>query len=96
MEDNCTNSYRLIDYSVKADRAAFPTADTVMLADRFTKNVFCLRLLAHLAMQHFYLFHTSEQTKQQVCAKLGIRMESLRRAELTTTERRRLQDHDRQ
>jgi hypothetical protein len=96
LEDKSTNAYHLIDYSIKADRAVFPTTDTVTLADRFSKNVFCSRLLAHLAMHHFYLFHTSEQTKQLVCAKLGIRMESLRRAELTTTQRKRLPDADRQ
>jgi hypothetical protein len=92
LSQNPTNAYRLIDYSIKVDRSGFPTAETVALHDRVSGNVFCSRLLSHLAMHHFYLFHTSEQTKQQVCAKLGIRMETLRRAELTTTERKRLPD----
>ena len=90
LSDNPTNSYRLIDLSVKLDSVGFPTNTIYDLNAQFRKNVFCSRILSHLVINHFYLFNTSEQTKQKVCEKLGIKMEKLRGIDVSSESQKRL------
>lgn len=87
---NPTNAYRLVDLSVKLDSIGVPTGDIYDLNEKFKNNVFCSRLLSHLVLHHFYLFNTNEQTKQKICNKLGIKMQTLRGIDATTTSQKRL------
>jgi Calcineurin-like phosphoesterase len=67
-----------------------PTGGIYDLNDKFKDNVFCSRLLSRLVLHHFYLFNTSEQTKQKICSKLGIKMQTLRGIDVTTSSQKRL------
>lgn len=87
---NPTNAYRLLDLSVKLDSVGFSTGTIYDLHDQLKGNVFCTRLLSHLVIHHFYLFNTSEQTKQKVCSKLGIKMQTLRGIDVATGAQKRL------
>lgn len=75
LEDNQTNAYKLVDLSVKLDSIGFPKNVIYDLNDTFKDNVFCSRILSHLVLHHFYLFHTTDKVKQQVCDKLGIKVQ---------------------
>lgn len=90
LDENPTNAYRLIDVAVKLDNVGFPTGDILALNARFGENVFCHRLLCRLVIDHFYLFVTSDKTKQQVCSKLGIKMRQLRGIDVRTSGQKRL------
>ena len=92
LASNSTNAYRLVDLSVKLDSIGFPTEVIYELSDKFHGNIFCNRLLSHLVLHHFYLFNTSEQTKQKVCNKLGIKMQVLRGIDVKTRSEKRLPD----
>jgi hypothetical protein len=67
-----TNAGALVDISVKLDNLTFPLGDLEPLDRRFKKNFFCCRLLRQLVVEHFYLFPTTERTKQKICDTLGI------------------------
>lgn len=90
LEKNPTNSYKLIDIAVKLDNVGFPTGDVYALNDQLKENVFCQRLLSRLVVDHFYLYATSYKTKQNVCNKLGIKMQDLRGIDLRTDAQKRL------
>jgi hypothetical protein len=90
LSENPTNAFRLVDLSVKLDSVGFPTGDIYDLNDKFKDNVFCSRLLSRLVIHHFYLFNTSDQVKQKVCDKLGIKMHFLRGVDVKTATQKRL------
>lgn len=90
LEKNPTNAYRLIDVAVKLDNVGFPTGDVYSLSEELKGNVFCKRLLCHLVVEHFYLYATSDITKQKVCNKLGIKMRELRGIDVRTDSQKRL------
>ena len=90
LAENPSNAYRLVDLSVKLDSLGVPTGDIYDLNEKFKDNVFCNRLLSHLVLHHFYLFNTKEQTKQKICNKLGIKMQTLRGIDVTTSSQKRL------
>ena len=90
-----SNAYRLVDLSVKLDSIGVPTGEIYDLNDKFKNNVFCSRLLSHLVLHHFYLFNTNEQTKQKICDKLGIKMQTLRGIDVTTSSQKRLPEKSR-
>lgn len=90
LRENPNNAYYLVDVSVKLDSVGVPTGDIFDLNDKFKDNVFCNRLLSHLVLHHFYLFNTNEQTKQKICAKLGIKMQTLRGIDITTSSQKQL------
>lgn len=90
LAENPNNAYRLLDLSVKLDSVGVPTGEIYDLNDKFNDNVFCSRLLSHLVIHHFYLFNTNEQTKQKICAKLGIKMQTLRGIDATTSSQKQL------
>ena len=71
-QNNNTNATALIDISIHFENFGFPKKQLKSLAKRFRSNFFCERLLKQLAVEHFYLFPTSEATKQKVCAALQI------------------------
>ena len=90
LAENSNNAYHLLDLSVKLDSVGVPTGEIFDLNDKFKDNVFCGRLLAHLVIHHFYLFNTNEQTKQKICAKLGIKIHMLRGIDATTSTQKQL------
>lgn len=90
LEKNPSNAYKLIDIAVKLDNVGFPTGDVYSLSEELKNNVFCNRLLCRLVVDHFYLYQTSEQTKQKVCSKLGIKMQDLRGIDIRTDSQKRL------
>lgn len=73
-----TNATALIDISIHLDNLGFPEEQLKHLAKRFRSNFFCERLLRQLAVEHFYLYPTSEATKQKVCAALQIDYKNVR------------------
>jgi hypothetical protein len=92
LSENSSNAFHLVDLSVKLDSVGFPTEDIYDLHEKFKENIFCSRLLSQLVINHFYLFNTSEQTKQKVCEKLKIKMQLLRGVDVKSAEQKRLPD----
>lgn len=92
LSENSTNAFHLVDLSVKLDSVGFPTGDIYDLHEKFKDNIFCTRVLSQLVINHFYLFNTSEQTKQKVCEKLGIKMQLLRGVDARTADQKRVSD----
>lgn len=90
LEDHPTNAYALIDLAVKLDSVGFPTGEVYELNHRFHGKIFCHRVLCRLVLDHFYLFATSDRTKQQVCNKLGIKIEDLRGIDAQSASQKRL------
>jgi Calcineurin-like phosphoesterase len=90
LQKNPVNSYKLINLSVHLDNLGFPTGDVYDLNETFKSNIFCQRVLSRLVIHHFYLFTTSEQVKQQICTKLGIKMRELRGIDVKTETQKRL------
>ena len=95
LEENQTNAYQLIDLSIKLDHLGLPTGDVFRLNEEFKGNIFCRRLLCRLVINHFYLFSSSDQTKQKVCSKLGIKIDHLRQLDFKTSTQKRLPDASR-
>ncbi|MEM7392335.1 MAG: hypothetical protein AAF492_08290, partial [Verrucomicrobiota bacterium] len=89
-EDSKTNSFSLVDISIRLDNLGFPEAELKELNKTFSKNLFCQRLLKQLTVQHFYLFPTKESTKQKVCDLLGIKMEGLRQIDFRSKKVRKI------
>ena len=85
-----TNACRLIDLAEKLDSIGFPTGEVCDQNELLKKNVFCHRLLCRLVIDHFYLFTTSDRNKQQVCNKLGIKMQELREIDAQSESQKRL------
>lgn len=90
LTQNPSNAYRLVDLSVKLDSLGVPTGDIYDLSEKFKDNIFCSRLLSHLVLHHFYLFNTDEQTKQKICNKLGVKMQTMRGIDVATSSQKRL------
>lgn len=85
-----TNATALIDISIQLDNLGFPEEQLKILAKRFRSNVFCERLLRHLAVEHFYLYPTSESTKQKVCAALKIDYKNIRSIDVNSVNQKQV------
>lgn len=83
-----TNAVALIDMSVRLDNVGVPDAQLDELTKLFKGNVFCQRLLRQLVVQHFYLFPSSEATKQRVCQLLNIPIKVVQSLEVTAVPQR--------
>ena len=86
-----SRSYRMIDIALKLDNPSFPVGDVFNLNDELDREVFCKRMLARLTVDHFYLYRTRDQLKQQVCSRLGIEMKKFREIDYETNETKRLE-----
>lgn len=93
-QNNDTNATALIDISIHLDNLGFPEEQLKSLAKRFRSNFFCERLLKQLAVEHFYLFPTSEATKQKVCAALQIDYKNVRAIDATSVNQKQVARSD--
>ena len=89
-----TNATALIDISIQLDNLGFPEEQLQLLAKRFRSNLFCERLLRQLSVEHFYLYPTSEATKQKVCAALQIDYKNLRAIDLKSINEKKVSRRD--
>lgn len=87
---NPTRSYQVIDIALKLDNPSFPAGDVYALSERFGQEIFCKRILSRLVVDHFYLYKSKEQLKQQVCSKLGIEMKKIKQVDFETRDSKRL------
>ena len=87
---NPTNSYRLIDMSVKLDTLKLPIKEIVSLDNTFKDNFLCDRLLKKLVVHHIYLFPTDYKTKQKLCDAIGIPIKTMRGVDVTYNAQKRL------
>lgn len=85
-----TNSFRLIDMSVKLDTLKLPTKEIVELNNKFKENILCSRLLKKLVVHHIYLFPTDYKTKQQLCESIGIPIRDMRGVDVSHKNQKRL------
>jgi hypothetical protein len=68
-----TPAIRLITIALELDRVGgFSLERIAALSAAFAKNPIALRVLNTLVLTHFYLFDVARETKQEVCAMLGI------------------------
>jgi hypothetical protein len=90
LNETPTNAVALLDISVKLDNLGFPENELQELSKRFTNNVLSDRLLRQLVVEHFYLFPTSEQTKQKVCSALKIKIHRLRQIDEQSKDEKKI------
>lgn len=83
------HSVKLIDFSIRLDHfGTFPNAEMRKLKADFRTAPLPSQVMRRLVMNYLYLFPTTEGTKQQILAELGISMQEQRRIEHTSTKKR--------
>ncbi len=91
-DDSAKPSYavRLLDASVRLDIARINTKQVVEVHRGIQDSVFADRVLKHLVIHYFRLFHTEVSTRQALCQALDIPVEFGRQQALLNPERKRV------
>ncbi len=87
---NTTNSYRMIDLSVRLDSLGLPVDKIVDLNLHFKNDIFCSMLLRRLVLNHFYLFNVAEPLKQKICDTLEIKRKKIHEIDVASAQRKML------
>lgn len=89
LENNPTNSFNLIDMSIKLDfYNNFPFAELKELTKLFEQNGLQYVILQRLVINYLYMFPTNEKDKQKICSLLGISMVNQRVIDVKSQERK--------
>lgn len=90
ISESNSNAYKLIDISIRLDNLGFPENDLIDLNHEFKDHPFCNRILRQLAVQHFYMFPTLEETKQKVCQALDIELSTIHQVQFYNKETKQI------
>lgn len=89
LKNNSTNSFNLIDISIKLDfYENFPFAELKYLSEKFKEHGLPHVTLQRLVINYLYMFPTSEKDKQKICNLLGIPIDNQRMIELKSPEKK--------
>jgi hypothetical protein len=88
--ENPSYAVRLLDASVRLDIAKINTKQVVEVHRGIQDSVFADRVLKHLVIHYFRLFHTEVSTRQALCQALDIPVEFGRQQALLNPERKRV------
>jgi len=88
--NNPSNAVRLLDASVRLDIAKINAKDITSLRDEIRDSVFADRILKHLVIHYFRLFHTDVSVRQTICEKLDIPVKYARQQALGAPENKRV------
>jgi len=89
LENNSTNSFNLIDISIKLDYYEnFPFTELKNLSEKFKEYGLPYVTLQRLVINYLYMFPTTEKDKQKICSLLGIPMVNQRMIELKSPEKK--------
>ena len=89
LEKNFTNSFNLIDISIKLDfYENFPFAELKNLSEKFKEYGLPHVTLQRLVINYLYMFPTSVKDKQKICTLLGIPIDNQRIIQLKSPEKK--------
>jgi hypothetical protein len=86
LEKHSYNSVKLIDASIKLEyNKTFPW-DNIKLLSKETEDHFLAHsVLQKLVIDYLYIYYTTVEEKQKICAALGIRIDQQRLIDMTST-----------
>ncbi|MBI9109567.1 metallophosphoesterase [Maridesulfovibrio ferrireducens] len=85
VKENPTVANEVIDIAIKLDFfQAFPIKDVKNLCKKLENNILPYSILKRLVVNYLYMFPTTVQLKQQICAATNISMNCQRAIEATT------------
>jgi len=85
-----SHAVRLLDASVRLDIAKINAKRIVDVHKGIRDSVFAERVLKHLVIHYFRLFHTEVSTRQALCEQLEIPIEYARQQALLTPGSKRV------
>ena len=88
-----SNAVRLLDASVRLDIGKINAKHVIDLHKGLGDSIFAERVLKHLVVHYFRLFHTEVSARQALCEEIGIPIEVARKEALLHIERKRLPRH---
>ncbi|MBX7205485.1 MAG: metallophosphoesterase [Bacteroidia bacterium] len=89
LTNNNFNSVKLIDASIKLDHnKSFPWTELDNVKKDTDKNYLASIVLSNLVINYLHVFITSEEEKQKLCQKFGIRIEQQRMIDATSQVKR--------
>lgn len=84
-----TTSVQLIDTSIRLDhKSFFPWDEIRKLKATLWTNMLAKSVLQRLVINYLYVFHTTEQEKQRICALLDIKLDQQRVIDATSQVKR--------
>src|SRR5205823_5482813 len=79
VKDKAPKAISLIDVSIKLDHfKGIPEDEILVLYSGLKTNIFTSTILRQLVLNHLYLYPSSYRTRQSICSKLDIAIESAR------------------
>lgn len=85
-----TNSVKLIDLCIKLGYTGIPMNEVENYKRIMEKNNLCYVILQNLIIDHMYMFETNYKVKNQVCSTLGISMKEQLKIDAISKVKKRL------